>query len=222
VQKSLALPAPFGLPGQQFTPADPHVPAPLHRLLLQNPSVEPHELPVPMQRPPTQQRPWPQELRAQQGWFVPPQFTIVPLVQTLPPFGPSPLARHVPVLQHPPPVHVLPVQQAWPGAPHARHVPALQRLPAPHMFPVQHGWLVAPQAAHVAPVQTLPALHVLPVQHAWVAPPHTTQLVPLQTAPALHVLPAQQAAPTTPQTPVSRTPVSTGASPPLSTTSTLD
>ena len=76
VQKSLAFPAPLGLPGQQFCVVEPHVPAPLHRLLLQNPSVPPHELPVPMHRPPTQQRPFPHELRSQHGWFVPPQFTI--------------------------------------------------------------------------------------------------------------------------------------------------
>jgi hypothetical protein len=206
VQKSLPLPAPFGLPGQHAAVLEPHVLVPVHRLLLQKPSDPPQLLPVPIQRPPTQQRPWLHELRSQHAWLVLPQLAIEPFVQTVPAFGPSPLARQLPLLQHPPPEHVLPVQHVWPGAPHPRHVPAVQRLPALHMLPVQHGWLVPPHAAHVAPVQMLPALQALPVQQACVAPPQTTQLAPLHTAPALHMLPAQHGDPTTPHTPASRTP----------------
>jgi hypothetical protein len=141
VQKSLAFPAPFGLPGQQASPLVPQEDGapPVHRFRLQVPSVEPHELPEPMQRPPTQQRFCEHELRAQQGCAVPPHATIEPSLQTVPALGPSsPLARQMPLLQQPPPAQVLP-QHAWPGPPQARQVPALQTLPAPQVPPVQHG-----------------------------------------------------------------------------------
>jgi hypothetical protein len=112
VQKSLPLPAPFGLPGQHTSPSDPHVPiGPVHRLLVHVPSVPPHELLGVMQRPPTQQRPCPHALRAQQGCPAPPHVTIDPLTHAVAPFGPSPLARHVLLLQQPPPWHALPLQQ---------------------------------------------------------------------------------------------------------------
>jgi hypothetical protein len=147
VQKALAFPVPLGLPGQQARPSEPHVPEvpPMHRPWPQTPSVEPHELPVPMQRPPTQHRPCPHALRAQQGCVVPPQLTIAPLLQTCPPFGPSPLARQEPLLQQPPPAHALPVQQDWPGCPHARQVPAVQTLPAAHRLPAQQAEPTVPQ-----------------------------------------------------------------------------
>jgi hypothetical protein len=141
VQKSLAFPAPFGLPGQQAAPLDPQedgVP-PAQRFRKQVPSVEPHELPEATQRPPTQQRFCVHVLRAQHGCPVPPQATIEPSLQAVPAFGPSsPLARQMPPVQHPPPAQLLP-QHAWPGPPQARQVPALQTLPAPQIPPVQHG-----------------------------------------------------------------------------------
>lgn len=111
----------------------------MHRFVLQVPSVEPHELPEAMQRPPTQQRLVEHVLRAQHGCAVPPQLTIEPSLQTVPALGPSsPLARQMPLLQHPPPAQVL-LQHAWPGPPQARQVPALQTLPAPQTPPLQHG-----------------------------------------------------------------------------------
>jgi hypothetical protein len=64
------------------------------------------------------------------------------------------------VSQHPPPLHMLPAQQANPDAPHAWHPPVAQTLPeAEHAAPLLTHWLV-PGSQHPF------ALHVEPVQHA--------------------------------------------------------
>jgi hypothetical protein len=206
VQKSLALPIPRGLPGQQFCPDEPQVPAapPPQRgaLALQVPSTPP-QAPFGATHLPATQQPLPQLLRAQHGWVAAPQATIAPALHTVVALGPSPLTRHVPALQHPPPAQVFPEQHAWPGPPHARHVLPVQMFEPVHALAPQHGWFVAPHVTQVVPLQTVPALHTAPAQQAWVAAPHTTHVVLLHTPPAVHVFPAQHVMPTAPHGPAS-------------------
>jgi hypothetical protein len=206
VQKSPALPTPKGVPGQHACPDEPHVPAgpPPQRgaLALQTPRTPPHT-PFGATHLPATQQPVPQLLRAQHAWVAAPHAATVPLLQTVVAFGPSPVARHVPPLQHPPPAQVLPAQHAWPGPPHPRQVPPLQTLEPVHAFPTQQVWFVAPHVTQLAPLQTVPALQTGPGQQAWAPAPHTTHVAPLHAFPAAHVFPAQHAIPKAPHAPAS-------------------
>jgi hypothetical protein len=94
------------------------------------------------QRPPTQHEPaCPEQSElSQQGLPGVPQATTLPLEQTIPLVpAPSPDATQVPLVQHPPPPHMLFGQHGWPAPPHAAQVPLV------HMPPF---WQVAPEATH--------------------------------------------------------------------------
>jgi hypothetical protein len=109
--------------------------------------------------------------------------------QRLPGAVSVPSAMHAFCTQHPPLLHMLFAQHAWPGPPHGmphepaahiwlfehvvpvvtqRRAPVSQHPPEPHVSPAQHGWPAPPHCAHTRapppPVHARPVLHVSP-QH---------------------------------------------------------
>jgi hypothetical protein len=111
VQKFADTPTPPGEPAQHVSPA---LPQPPHEALPHVPSIdEPQFWPVSMQSPSTQQRSAAHVALWQQGWLPLPHATRMPSMHTVgAPVGDSPRAAQVPPEQQPPPVHVLPGQQA--------------------------------------------------------------------------------------------------------------
>jgi hypothetical protein len=153
----------------------------------------------------------------QQGWFVPPQATQVPLEQT--PTSQNPLQQGSPMPPQLPQVpleqvnvrlpQLPPGQQAWPDPPQLTHCPVevLQYDPAPQGElqmapplpvaqqspdpPVQHVRLEEPLfAEQQMPLlqQVLPDEHVAPAQQGW------SWLPQLRQEPLLHFWPLEQQA----------------------------
>lgn len=139
-----------------------------------------------------------------------------------------PLATHAAVVaggmatQHPPPLHVAPLQHAWPGPPQATQEAPLQTSAPEHAPPLathlSDAGLQHSVAAHTAPEQQKPGAaphvtHDVPL-HTWLTPEHapsppTQWSVPgSQQSPAVHVAFAQHGCPAAPhaaQTPAAHT-----------------
>jgi hypothetical protein len=113
VQKFAPSPWPPGAPVQHVCPSPPHMP---QAELRHTPRVgmPPQLWPWSMHSPSTQQRLFSHVPLWQHGWPptpAPPQATTVPSRHTVFVVGDIPRARHVPLEQHPPPTHAVPLAQ---------------------------------------------------------------------------------------------------------------
>jgi hypothetical protein len=103
---------------------------------------------------------------------------------------------HLLLKQHPLPVQMLPLQQAWPGAPHGTQSP-LPEVPE-HTYPSpqrsasllveQHRLFGFPHGEQVPLAHTMPLSHELP-QQGWPEAPHPEQWPAVQTPPPAVVAP---------------------------------
>jgi hypothetical protein len=93
-----------------------HAPAAVQVLAAQQTSpASPHVAHVPL----THACPAAQTLPVQQGWVASPHVPQAPAKHSAPPGHVASCATQVPPLQHPPPLHTLPAQQASPEVPQA-------------------------------------------------------------------------------------------------------
>jgi hypothetical protein len=113
-------------------------------------------------------------LPVQHGSVSAPQPPQLPPMQALPLGHEVPCPRQVLLVQQPPSLQALPLQQGSPALPHGVHVPAEHAASASaQMLPPQHGCPFAPHGPHMLlKPQELPASHCRPSQHGSPGAPH--------------------------------------------------